>query len=445
MDSGQDGTTGASDPSFSDVPLSVVVIPARGGSKGIPGKNLRTVGGIPLIVRAIRSARAARSIDLVVVSTDDADIARIAIDSGAVVVERPDELSGDTASSESAVLHALDAIEADTASGRRPIGTVVLMQATSPLIDPVDLDEAVRRVISGSADVVFSAVPTHVFLWRDGGANEGVVGVNHDRASRPRRQDRAAEYRETGAFYAMDAAGFRSSGHRFFGLVAVQSVPERHAIEIDVPADLELARAVSAIDTPELRATVDDGGELIEVEAVVTDFDGVHTDDTAVVDQDGRESVRIHRGDGHGVRQLRDAGIPVLILSAERNAVVAARAAKLRVDVIHGVDGDDTRGDKGDVLTEWAERIGVPLDRIAYLGNDVGDLPALRIVGWSVVVADAHPTARAAARVVLASRGGSGAVRELADRIIAARTAAPAHDRRDDLPAEHLTNERRSS
>lgn len=448
-----------------DETITVAVIPARGGSKGIVGKNLRTVGGVPLIVRAIRSARDARSIDLVVVSTDDADIARTAMEAGAVVVRRPVELSGDTASSESAVAHALDAIVSDPATAGRPIGAVVLIQATSPLIDPLDLDEAVGRVRSRDVDVVFSATPTHSFLWRDGEATEGVVGVNHDRSSRPRRQDRAAEYRETGAFYAMDAVGFRAASHRFFGTVAVHLVPERHAIEIDVPADLELARAVAAIDEADTAeadtaeadtaeadtagvatgdSDIDRSGPIL-VDAVVTDFDGVHTDDTAFVDEDGRESVRVHRGDGHGVRLLRATGIPVLILSAERNGVVAARAAKLQVDVVHGVDGDDTRGDKGDVLRAWAERIGVPLERIAYLGNDVGDLPALDIVGWPVVVADAHPAARAAARVVLSTAGGAGAVRELADRVLSGRAIGPTTVHRAVVPAEHSTDERRSS
>jgi YrbI family 3-deoxy-D-manno-octulosonate 8-phosphate phosphatase len=177
----------------------------------------------------------------------------------------------------------------------------------------------------------------------------------------------------------------------------------------------------------------------------VTDFDGVHTDDTATVDELGHESVRVHRGDGHGVRLLREAGVPVLVLSAERNGVVAARAAKLQIDVVHGVDGGDARGDKGDVLRSWADRVGVPLERIAYLGNDVGDLPALEIVGWPVVVADAHPAARAAARVVLSNRGGSGAVRELADRVLASRHASPLHVQRAGGPMELSPDERRSS
>ncbi|MET0783646.1 MAG: acylneuraminate cytidylyltransferase [Leifsonia flava] len=388
----------------------VAIIPARAGSKGLPGKNSTPVGGVPLIVRAVRSALAAPSIDRVVVTTDGDAIAALARDAGADVVQRPQHLAGDTASSESALLHALASIEDET--GALPEATVFI-QATSPFIDAADLEVAVRTVLDRDADVVFSAVESHSFLWRarpDGtGTGTGTVeGVNHSAAVRPRRQDRDVEYRETGAFYVLRTEGFREAGHRFFGRVAVRLVPEVHAIEIDTAADLAISTALARVIDPSPHP-------LIDVDAVVTDFDGVHTDDTASVDTLGRESVRVSRRDGHGVKRLREAGIPMLILSAETNSVVAARAEKLRVDVEHGID------DKATALVAWAERIGVPLDRIAYLGNDLADLPCMRIVGWPVSVADADPAVIAAARVVLSRVGGAGAVRELSDAIIAAR------------------------
>lgn len=116
-----------------------------------------------------------------------------------------------------------------------------------------------------------------------------------------------------------------------------------------------------------------------------------------------------------GVALLRRAGVPVLILSTEQNAVVRARAEKLQVEVIHGVD------DKASVLRQWAADRGVDLAETAYLGNDVNDLAAMALVGWPVAVADARPDVLAAARVVLARDGGDGAVRELADRVLAHR------------------------
>lgn len=218
----------------------MAIVPARAGSKGIPGKNLRTVGGRSLVRRAVDAARATPTIDAVVVSTDGDAIADAARDAGALVVRRPPELAGDEASSESALLHVLDAMTAD---GRAP-EVVVFLQATSPFIDPVDLDHAVRRVQSGAADVVFAATPSHAFLWRtapDGGAH----AVNHDAATRPRRQDREPEYRETGAFYVLRAAALRAHGHRFHGRVELAVTDPRMAIDIDDLHDLELADALA--------------------------------------------------------------------------------------------------------------------------------------------------------------------------------------------------------
>jgi N-acylneuraminate cytidylyltransferase len=274
-------------------------------------------------------------------------------------------------------------------------------------------------VASGERDVVFSAAPSYAFLWRDDDAQGGAVGVNHDAAFRPRRQDRRPEFAETGAFYVFATDVFVRAGHRFFGRVGVQPVPPDHAIEIDEPADLERARALAPhLDRVLAAGAANPSGSRhphVDVDALVTDFDGVHTDDSASLDELGRESVQVSRADGAGIARLRAAGIPVLILSAEANPVVGRRADKLGVECRQNV------ADKGAALREWAEARGIRLDRIAYLGNDRGDLPALDLVGWPVVVPDAATVARAAARHVLIRRGGHGAVRELADLILEAR------------------------
>ncbi|MET8868886.1 N-acetylneuraminate synthase family protein [Nonomuraea sp. NPDC004580] len=381
----------------------LAVVPARGGSAGVPLKNLALVGGVPLVTRAVRACLRAESIDQVVVSTDHEGIAETARQAGAVVVERPAELSGATASSESAVLHALDALGAEPE-------VVVLVQCTSAFIDPADLSAAVRRVLDGEADSVVSGLPTHEFLWTAGGS-----GVNHDPAVRPRRQDREPQFRENGAFYVMRTAGLREHGHRFFGTVAVQPVPARHAIEVDDPEDLELVRALAPfIDQP----------EPIDVDCVITDFDGVHTDDRAYVDSDGREMVLVSRSDGMGVSLLKRSGVKVLVMSTEQNPVVAARARKLGVPVLQGL------ADKRTVLRDWLSIEGLDPARVAYVGNDVNDLGPMAEVGWPIATPDAHPRVRAAARVVLTRPGGSGAVRELCDRVVAARPEPPTAEAR---------------
>jgi YrbI family 3-deoxy-D-manno-octulosonate 8-phosphate phosphatase len=391
----------------------IAIIPARGGSKGLPGKNLRRVAGRSLVQRAVDSCLAARHVDAVYVSTDDPAIARVAKEAGASVIVRPPDLAGDTASSESAVLHALDQLAPD----RKVPAVLALVQCTSPFIRACDLDRGAELIMAGAADSAFAAVPTYEFLWR---ATEGattvalpllVRGQNHDPSYRQRRQDREPDYRETGAFYVMSAQGFLGSRHRFFGRTAAVVVPELTAIEIDNEHELILANALATVLGGEHVADID-------VDVVITDFDGVHTDDFAMIGEDGRESVRVSRADGLGVERLRAAGIDLLIMSKETNPVVRARAAKLGVEVLNGIE------DKTAAVRDWLAGHGIPASRAAYLGNDVNDRGPMGLVGWPVAVADARPEIRQLARLVLDHSGGHGAVRELCDLVVARRQRA---------------------
>lgn len=360
------------------------------------------VGGIPLIQRAVLSAVDSGAVDDVYVSTDDPSIAAAAQQAGAKVIERPEELAGDTATSEAALLHALNALQS--------LGTVpevlVFIQATSPFIASSDIAKAVHRVLSGGEDVVFSAIETHAFLWEQ--SPGGAVGVNHEHSYRPRRQDRTPNYQETGAFYVMNVSGFIQREFRFFGHVGLQVAEhETAALEIDNPSQLEIARECAHI--------FDNDRHRFDIDALVMDFDGVHTDDLVSVDQTGLESVRVSRSDGMGVEMLRKIGLPMLILSKEKNPVVAARGKKLQVDVIQGID------DKAKSLTDWCNQQAISLHRVAYVGNDVNDIQCLELVGWPVVVPNSHPALAKYARVRLRAPGGRGAIREISELILASR------------------------
>ncbi|MFD5558936.1 cytidylyltransferase domain-containing protein [Streptomyces sp. NPDC127068] len=378
----------------------LAVVPARGGSKGVPGKNLATVGGVPLVVRAVRACRAAPHVTDVIVSTDDPAIAEAARLADAEVVLRPAALADDTASSEAAVLHALDAHESRHG---HPVDVVLLVQCTSPFLTGADVD-AVAAAVTRGADTAVTVAPFHGFVWRDA-APGGAAGVNHDKAVRPRRQDRPQDLLETGAAYAMAAPGFRTARHRFFGRTALVRTDAARVLEIDDPHDLARARALAPV------LDADRPGALprrTDVDAVVLDFDGTQTDDRVLIDSDGRETVAVHRGDGLGIAALREAGLALLVLSTERNPVVAARAHKLRIPVLHGIDRKDL------ALKQWCEERGIAPERVLYAGNDVNDLPCFALAGWPVAVANAHDVVRGAARAVTTARGGDGAIREIA-------------------------------
>ncbi|MBL1081343.1 N-acylneuraminate cytidylyltransferase [Streptomyces actinomycinicus] len=385
----------------------LAVIPARGGSKGVPAKNLAPVGGVPLVARAVRECRATRLVTDVVVSTDDQAIAAAAREAGAEVVLRPAAIAGDTATSEAAVLHAMDAHE--TLHGAR-VDVVLLVQCTSPFLIREDIDGVAAAVAENGADTAVTVAPFHGFIWReaDTGA-EGGVGVNHDKSYRPRRQDRPQDFLETGAAYAMDATGFREHNHRFFGHTELVRTDPARVLEIDDPHDLARARALAPLfdaDRPGALPTADD------VDAVVLDFDGTQTDDRVLIDSDGREFVAVHRGDGLGIAALRRSGLKMLILSTEQNPVVAARARKLQIPVLHGIDRKDL------ALKQWCEEQGIAPERVLYVGNDVNDLPCFALVGWPVAVASAHDVVRGAARAVTTVPGGDGAIREIASWIL---------------------------
>lgn len=388
-------------------PCIVAIIPARGASSRMPGKNLRRVGGVPLVARAAASARRSTLVGRVVVTTDDRAVAAAARAEGAEIMARPARLSGDASSQESALLNVLERLDATA-------DIVVFLQATSPFIDPGDLDDAIARVRDGECDVVFSAVRTRAFLWRQG--ERGAVGVNHEPAGRARRPDREPEYRETGAFYVMRASGLREARFRFFGRVGIAVVDERRAIEVNSVSQLELANSIAPLVDNGLCVEVDPASP-IDADALVTGFDGVHTDDRVLIGADGSESITANRADGVGIESLRGKGVGVLIVSTQTSEAGAVRGRHLGVEVRTGV------ADKAAAIAGWAAGRGIDLARVAYLGNDLGDLGALAIVGWPLAVADARPEVRAAARVVLTKSGGHGAVREAADRILLARSS----------------------
>ena len=382
---------------------TIAVIPARGGSKGVPGKNLRLIGGASLLARSVAACAQARGVDRVFVTSDAADILAAAERAGAEPIRRPDDLASDQASSESALLHALAHVEGLGVE----VDLLVFVQCTSPFVEARDVDGVIDAVRGENADCGLAVTPFHGFLWGPG--DHGVEPVGHEKDVRPRRQDRAPQFLETGAVYAMRAEGFKSARHRFFGRVASYVMEPARAIEIDEPADLVIADAAHRHAVSAALA----GALPTPVEAVVFDFDGVMTDDAVYVDETGKETVRALRGDGLGLGHLKASGVPLAVISKEKNPVVRRRCDKLGIECLHGVD------DKATAIREWIQARGVRLSQTLFVGNDVNDLPAFAQVGCPVAPADAHPEVLRAAKLVLTRKGGHGAVRELCDLILA--------------------------
>lgn len=209
------------------VTRTVTVIPARGGSKEIPRKNLVDVAGEPLIAHAIRASRASR-VDETWVSSDDDEILAVAERCGARGLKRPAELATDTASSELALLHFAEHV---------PFDRLLFIQATAPLVAAADLDRALDML--AEHDAVLSVTPFSHFLWTDG-------RPSYDIDRRPRRQELPPTYVETGSFFATTREALLRSRNRLSGRIGLCVVSRLRSIDIDGQDDLELVRALLA-------------------------------------------------------------------------------------------------------------------------------------------------------------------------------------------------------
>lgn len=382
---------------------TIAIIPARGGSKGIPHKNIQPLVGIPLVAHTILAARSVPAVQRIIVSTDDAAIAALAVQHGAEVIWRPTELSSDSASSKSALLHVLGHL-AQTEDYHPDL--LVFLQCTSPLTAPEDIVGTIQALLDQNADTALAVTRFHYFLWQDAGGD--FTGINHDKRIRLLRQERQPQYLETGAVYVMKVPGFLQAHHRFFGKTAYHILPPERVLEIDEPADLLVAEQFLRV-----RQRGEKASQLPHpLAGLALNFDGVFTDNRVSMDEDRHESIQVDRGDGYGLASLRKTGLPIVVISTETNPVATAFCHKLDLPTLQGVS------DKPAALRAWASDCALDLSQVIFLGNDTSDIGCLHTVGCPIIVADAHPDVRRFARLILDHPGGRGAIRELVDLIL---------------------------
>ena len=303
--------------------------------------------------------------------------------------------------------------------GFRP-EVVVQLRPTTPVRPPGMVDEAVRLLLSRpEADSVRGVVPSGqnpYKMWRI--APDGTMRPLLDLAGvaepyNAPRQSLPPTYWQTGHIDAIRARTILEKGSMSGQVILPLVLDPAYTVDLDTP--LDWLRAESLVRTLGLSMVWPGKPRRPwprQVRLLVLDFDGTLTDNRVWVDESGREMVAAHRGDGMGIALIRRAGVEVVILSTERNPVVAARARKLGVPVFQGVE------DKPTVLRRLLAERGVPAEQVVYVGNDVNDVPCFPLVGFAAVPADAHPEAKRAADEVLRQRGGHGAVREVCDRIL---------------------------
>lgn len=400
-------------------PEVLALIPARGGSKSIPRKNIRPFSGSPLIAWSIAAARQAETVTRTLVSTDDQEIAAIAIKLGAEVpFLRPAELAQDTTTDLPVFQQALGWLVDH--EGYRP-EVVVQLRPTSPIRPRRCVDDAVHLLLEHpDADCVRGLVPAgqnpHK-MWRIDPENGKMIPLlNVPGIPEPYNAPRQALspiYWQTGHIDAIRAGTILEKGSMTGKAIFPLLIDPRYTVDLDTPNDWAKAEWLISFGGLEYVSPGGPRRPMPEgIELVVMDFDGVLTDNLVWTDQDGHESVASNRSDSEGLSRLRSSGVEAMVLSKEENPVVAARCHKLKLPLLQGI------ADKGPALKGVLKERGVNPKRVAYLGNDTNDLPCFQLVGWAVAVADAHPEIKRQADFVLTHNGGQGAVRELCDLIL---------------------------
>jgi N-acylneuraminate cytidylyltransferase len=396
----------------------LAVIPARGGSKGIPHKNIRDFAGYPLIAYSIAAALQAERVSRVIVSTDDAEIAEIARSFGAEVpFLRPEALAQDDTLDLPVFEHALAWLKEH--EGYQP-NLIVQLRPTSP-VRPVDLvDRATKLLLDNpDADSVRGVVPAgqnpHK-MWRIGPDGQMRPLLTVERIDEPYnapRQKLPPVYWQTGHIDVIRPDVILENGSMSGDVILPVYVDPVFTVDIDNLRDW--ARYEWLVREQDL-AIVHPGRQPRpwpeKVSLVVFDFDGVMTDNRVWINQEGVESVAANRSDGLAIEKLLAAGFKAVIISTEPNTVVGTRAKKLGLPYFHGV------GDKASTLMTYLETENIPAEETIYVGNDVNDLPCFPLVSCAIAVADAYPDVKRQADQLLSNSGGHGAVREVCDILL---------------------------
>ncbi len=410
--------------------MNVAFIPVRGGSKSIPLKNIKPICGKPLVYWTVKAACECNWVDKVYVATDSKEIEKVLTENcdfpKLQIIGRSAESASDTASTEFAMLEFATNYDFDN---------VVLIQATSPLLSSDDLDRGFKAFNEDGTDSVLSVVRQKRFNWSvdaDGFAHPS----NYDVFKRPRRQEFDGYLVENGAFYITSKKDLIESENRVSGNIKAVEMPEDTFFEIDEPSDFEI---IENLMKKRLTAGLKrDDGTLLEgvnrlsenkncaydaamnpecdipdIKMFLTDCDGCLTDAGMYYSPDGDFLKKYNTKDGMGIRLLRERGILVGIVTGENADINKRRVEKLKMDIY-----EPGCLDKKSMVERLCKEHGISPENVAFVGDDINDLEAMKFVGYPCTVADGHKSVKAVAKYIAKEPGGHGAVRDIIDHIL---------------------------
>lgn len=378
---------------------NVALIPARGGSKSIPLKNINLLNGKPLITYVCDAAISSNVFDDIIVATDNRKIADVINDlypNDIIVYDRDPINARDNSPTEALMTEFLDVND---------FNHICLIQATSPLLTGNDLSKAYDLLIKSEAQSVISVTIEKKFYWKHD--KRGYVKpINYDPKLRPRRQDHEGTLVENGAFYITSRERFIESGTRISDDIMGYVMPPETSLEIDEPEDIaQLEKLLIERDKEDMA--------LSSIKLVLTDVDGVLTDAGMYYGESGEEQKKFNTRDGKGFELLKKAGIQVGIITSEDTRIVERRAKKLKADfVFQGVE------DKANVLKNLLKEQNIHPSEVVYIGDDINDFEIMQIVGYSFCPSNAVASIKKIAKYHCSKKGGEGCFREMTDLIL---------------------------
>lgn len=386
--------------------MNVAFIPVWGGSKSIPLKNIKPICGKPLVYWTVKAACECRYIDKVYVSTDS-EVIRNAVQrfageiSGADKIEvigRSPETATDGASTESAMLEFAEHYIFDN---------IILVQATSPMLTAGDLNGGYELYATDNTDSVLSVVKQYRFLWKQD-KEENAVPMNYEVFHRPRRQEFDGYLMENGAFYICSRENLLKTGNRLSGNIKAYEMDADTAFEIDEPSDWIIIEALMKKNG----LLLDKDPDTKKIKMFLTDCDGCLTDGGMYYSENGDELKKFNTKDGMGLSNIRNKGVVTGIITGENTKIVERRAEKLHINELHqGVT------DKLSVVRELAKKYHVSLEEVAYVGDDVNDIPVMEQVGFPCTVNDANSKVKELATYISSYNGGDGAIRDIIEHL----------------------------
>ena len=377
---------------------NIAFIPVRGGSKSIKFKNIKKINGRPLIYWVLDAVVECNSIDKVVVSTDSDEIrdtVNLYNSNKILIINRADEVSTDFASTESVMLEFAE---------NYAFKNIILVQATSPLIDSHDLTQGLE--LYKNADSVLSVVNQKRFIWNK---QEYAQPLNYDYLNRPRRQDFQGFYVENGAFYITSKELLIKSKCRISGKISTYVMEEESYYEIDEPSDWIIVAKL----LENKYGKVDLSKKIKKIRCLLVDCDGVLTNGAMYYTENGDEIKKFSTYDGMGFQLLKNHGIITGIITGEDRQLVKRRFEKLGLNELYmGVS------DKLKILDEICKKNNLKYEEVAYIGDDLNDIPIIENVGFSCSVHNGISIIKSKVDYVTSKNGGEGAVREIADLIL---------------------------